>query len=445
MVRTYPDALRSLSPSVRLYLASTALMSFTIYGGIYATLLNLYLLRLGYGPDFIGWVHALAALGYAIFCLLAGALGGRYGTRPMLILGLSLMVVAYGLLPLGEFLPAAVQPSWLVTTNLLGYLGIASYFVNGPPFLMSATNESQRNHAFSLRIALDPIAFSAGGLAGGFLPGVFARAMGAAPIGPAPYRASLLLAVLLLVPGVFALLHTRSSRAERVERLRVTARGATPYGLIAFVALVVLLRYAGRATVKTFFNVYLDDGLHLGPAQIGTLSAAGQALSIPAVLAAPSLMARWGKERTLVLSLLGMALAQLPLALLPHWTAAGISFMVITALFSITTVTIRIYSQEVVAPPHRSAMSSGSMMAEGLIGFGMALGGGYAIVALGYPAIFLTSAGLTAAGGLVFWSCFRVPRGELARARAPMDRGSLVGGALGDRSGSSRARRLPGG
>jgi len=419
MIRTYLDALRSFSRTVRLYFVSTALMSFAIYGGIYATLLNLYLLRLGYGPDFIGWVHALAALGYALSCLLAGVLGGRYGPRLMLILGLGLMVVAYGLLPLGEFLPAAVQPGWLVTTNLLGYLGIAAYFVNGPPFLMGATGESERNHAFSLRIALDPIAFSAGGLAGGFLPGGFARLMGATLDSPAPYRASLLLAALLLAPGVFALLTTRPSRTDQPERSRVTARGATPYGLIALLALVVLLRYAGRATVKTFFNVYLDDGLHLGPSQIGALSAAGQALSIPAVLATPSLMARWGKERTLALSLLSMALAQLPLALLPHWTAAGISFMTITGLFSITTVTIRIYSQEIVAPPHRSAMSSGSMMSEGLIGFGMALGGGYAIVALGYPALFLASAALTAAGGLVFWFCFRVPRGELAHITGP--------------------------
>jgi MFS family permease len=423
MTSTYLDALRSFNRNVKVYLASTALMSFTIYGGIYATLLNLYLLRLGYGPGFIGWVHALAALGYALFCLLAGVLGGRYGPRPMLVLGLSLMVLAYGLLPLGELLPAAVQPGWLVATNLLGYLGIAAYFVNGPPFLMGATGESERNHAFSLRIALDPIAVSAGGLVGGLLPGGFARLMGATLADPAPYRASLLLAALLLVPGVFALLTTRSSRTDQIERPRVTARGATPYGLIALIALVVLLRYAGRATVKTFFNVYLDDGLHLGPAQIGALSAVGQALSIPAVLATPVLMERWGKERTLVLSLLGMALAQLPLALLPYWTAAGISFMLITALFSITTATVRIYSQVIVAPSHRSAMSSVSMMAEGLIGFGMALGGGYAIVALGYPALFLASATLTAAGGLVFWSCFRVPRGEIVRAVNPSESG----------------------
>ena len=423
MTATYLSAVRSFSRTVRLYLASTTLMSFTIYGGIYSTLLNLYLLRLGYGPGFIGWVHAAAALGYAVFCLVTGALGGRYGARPLLIAGLSLMVTGYGLLPLGEFLPAGVRPGWLVATNLVGYLGIAAYFVNGPPFLMGATGESERHHAFSLRIALDPIASFAGGIVGGLLPVGFARIMGRGLADPVPYRCSLLLAALLLVPGVFALLSTPPSRTERV---RVTTGRGTPWGLIALIGLVVLLRYAGRATVKTFFNVYLDAALHLGPAQVGALSAVGQLLSIPAVLATPWLMAHWGKERTLVLSLLGMGLAQVPLALLPHWGAAGLSFMTITALFSITTASIRVYSQEIVAPPHRSAMSSGSMMAEGLIGFGMALGGGYAILTLGYPALFLASAGLTAAGGLVFWACFRVGPEELAPSGAPTGRGRSV-------------------
>ena len=112
-------------------------------------------------------------------------------------------------------------------------------------------------------------------------------------------------------------------------------------------------------------------------------------------------------------------LFQIPLALLPHWAPAGISFMIITALFCITTATMRIYSQEAVAPQHRSAMSSVTMMAEGLIGFGMALGGGFAIVALGYPTLFLSGALLTGAGGLLFWYRFGVPRGELTRTTDP--------------------------
>ena len=89
-------------------------------------------------------------------------------------------------------------------------------------------------------------------------------------------------------------------------------------------ALVVLLQVAGEGAARTFFNVYLDAGLHVPTAQIGVLSAAGQLLAVPAALAAPLLMARWGKERTFVLGSLGMTLSLLPLALIFHWGAAGL-------------------------------------------------------------------------------------------------------------------------
>lgn len=46
--------------------------------GVNAVLLNLYLLRLGYGTQEIGMINALGPLCYALASLLAGALGGGY-------------------------------------------------------------------------------------------------------------------------------------------------------------------------------------------------------------------------------------------------------------------------------------------------------------------------------------------------------------------------------
>jgi len=75
-----------------------------------------------------------------------------------------------------------------------------------------------------------------------------------------------------------------------------------------------------------------------------------------------------------------------------------------------------VYHQEIVSPGQWAAMSGAVSTAEALSIAAMALGGGYMITALGYPAFFLMSAGLPAAGALLFWATFRVPRGELARA-----------------------------
>jgi len=179
-------------------------------------------------------------------------------------------------------------------------------------------------------------------------------------------------------------------------------------------ALVVLLQVAGEGAARTFFNVYLDAGLHAPTAQIGVLSAAGQLLAVPAALATPLLMTRWGKERTFVLASLGMAISLLPLALIPHWGAAGLGLMGLMALGSIARPIITVYQQEIVSPSWRAVMSGATTMAAGLSWSAMAFGGGYLITALGYRSPFLAGAGLTVAGALLFWAYFRVPRGELA-------------------------------
>jgi len=134
--------------------------------------------------------------------------------------------------------------------------------------------------------------------------------------------------------------------------------------------------------------------------------AVGQLAAVPAVLALPLLVARWGQERTIVLSSLGMAAGLIPLALIPHWGAAGLGFIAVSALFAIASTTFTLYSQEIVPPSWRTAMAGVTNMAAGLSRAAMAVGGGYVITALGYRTLFLTGAGLTTVGVLIFWTYF---------------------------------------
>jgi predicted MFS family arabinose efflux permease len=113
-----------------------------------------------------------------------------------------------------------------------------------------------------------------------------------------------------------------------------------------------------------------------------------------------------------------MALCTLPLALVPTWGAAGAGFLSSTVFFSLTVGPVRVFSQRLVAPRWRATMASAFMTGAALAFAVVALIGGYAIVALGYLALFLVAAGLMAAGGAIFWFWFRVPRGEFARQAA---------------------------
>ena len=90
MITDYLRTLRLFNRNVRLYLIVSFVLGLTVWGGIYSVLLNLYLLRLGYDPEFVGLISASGYLGFAVFCLPAGALGGRWGNRRTMIAGLSL-------------------------------------------------------------------------------------------------------------------------------------------------------------------------------------------------------------------------------------------------------------------------------------------------------------------------------------------------------------------
>ena len=62
---TYLHVLRDFNRDVRLYLITTMLIGLTVDGGVYTVLFNLYLLRLGYGPEFIGLVNGSGMLLFA--------------------------------------------------------------------------------------------------------------------------------------------------------------------------------------------------------------------------------------------------------------------------------------------------------------------------------------------------------------------------------------------
>ena len=98
MIAAYLAKLRLFNRDVRLYLV-TAVLRGLAWDGIRVVLLNLYLLRLGYGPEFIGIVNGLGALAFSLFCLPAGLLDRRWGSRRLLIAGLSMSALGLVLLP----------------------------------------------------------------------------------------------------------------------------------------------------------------------------------------------------------------------------------------------------------------------------------------------------------------------------------------------------------
>src|ERR671923_777200 len=89
--------LRPFNRSIHLWLLAFAIVGFT-YFGVQAVLFNLYLLRLGVGPQFIGLLVGSGQVIFALVALPAGALGQRVGVRGAFASGFAMAAVALALL-----------------------------------------------------------------------------------------------------------------------------------------------------------------------------------------------------------------------------------------------------------------------------------------------------------------------------------------------------------
>src|SRR5690606_16661039 len=131
----YLSALRLLNRDIRFLLGMWALTAFA-YFGIQGVLLNLYLLRLGYGPEFIGLLIGSGQLVWAAFALPAGMIGQRLGLRTALLAAHPLLAIGGGGILWAEHLPAAWQTAGLMAAWTVMWLGASLMTVNATPYMM---------------------------------------------------------------------------------------------------------------------------------------------------------------------------------------------------------------------------------------------------------------------------------------------------------------------
>ena len=416
MIRAYQQKMRLFQRDVWMYLISAAAHGAGSFG-ISAVLRNLYVLRLGYSPAFIGTATAITSVAWTLLALPAGALGRRWGVRRTMALGTALHPLALALFAASEFVPFSWRSAWVLATYTLMSAGVVLYIVSAYPALASATNDADRPYAFSLFLAIIPLAGFVGALIGGWLPDLFTRALGLSIEGPEAFRYSLWVGAAVFVPGLLALLST--SKRPRVSATP-TARtsGPPPSAVIAVIALVALFVKAAISTPQSFYNVYLETELGLPVPRIGALMAIAQLVASVAVLGAPLLMARFSKHTTFALGTLGMAAGLLLLGLVPQWVAAGLGFAMLNATYFVADSGFHVGSQEAVAPGWRTTASGAAMMAEGLSRLLVGLAGSVTIVTYGYRPLFTGAAMLAVIAGVVFWMYFRTSR---ARTESPCE------------------------
>jgi MFS family permease len=389
-----------LNRNVRLFLGTAALLSGSLFGS-YAILLNLFLLRLGYGTAFIGLANGAGLICWAIASPIAGARANRIGYRRLMLIGLSGVVGGSTLMPFGAAFEGTTRGVWLVVSHAITFTGAGVFFVNMQPFMMGTVVPKLRSRVFSLSSATFPTAGFAGSLIGGFLPGLFAGWLGLATDDPATFRYSLHLVALAVVPTLLLIGATRD--IDPVQSTTKRGPGSkAPLMIIAVMTVLGILRTFGEGSARTFFNVYMDAGLDVETVKIGITFAIAQLVAGPMALLSPILSNRIGTGPTALLAMTGVAICLVPMALIANPVAATVGLIAILALISIMRPAIAVYTMDLVRPEYWALMSGFVNFSWALGSGGTALAGGVIISESGYQGLFLTGAVVSGLGALLF-------------------------------------------
>lgn len=388
--------------------------------GVYTVLLNLYLLRLGYGTDFIGLINAVGLLTFAITSLPAGLMGSRWSNTPMLKVGIVIIATGGILFPFGESVPLAMRDGWLVITYAMMMAGFSFFFVNGEPYLLNSVDTKRRNDAFAVKSAALSLAAFLGSLIGGIVPELIATLGDITLDDPEPYRQTLMIVSVVLV-GSLLLAFTMIAPPDDIDAemggdveqspskpLVVPQWTTTVILLIGIMSIVRLLQIAGSATVIVYFNVYMDTQLNISTGVIGMIAAIGRFIGIPAALFVPMLINRWGKVNVIIWGSMATAFFLLPIALVDHWIAAAIGYIGVMSITFMRYTAFVVYILELVPKVQQSVMAGSGEMAAGLSFSMMALGGGIILSLFTFRDLFLVGSVLTTIGTFIFWVHWRM-------------------------------------
>ena len=388
---------------MRACLSSPPAFSPISFFGVVNLLKVLYVIRLGYDPVFVGLFSSMGAITYMSMGLPSGALGSRFGTRKIMIIGGLIAVAGMAALPLVEFVPLSLRNFWPNFTQVLTTAGWSMLNVNLIPTLMANTTNFNRNSAYALNSAGREAGTMVGTLVGGLLPGFFGGLIGQTLDAPAPYRYALWVGAGLGLIAVMPLTLVKRVKSP-TTKAKVRPSGPAPIIPVLTMAIYIYVRHAGWATCRGFCNAYMDTELRLPASSIGLLGSIAQIAAIAASLITPRLLSRYSNGRVLFVTTIGVSLSLLPVALVPHWAGVGLGRIAYQVVSAIWIPTLQVFQMELVDSEWRSLTYGATAMAMGF-GFGsMSLASGYIIASRGYSTFFFVGAGIElVAAGILWW------------------------------------------
>jgi MFS family permease len=283
------------SPLLVAVYVPTLLLAFA--EGLLIAILPLYAAGFGVGYGLVGFASSAAAIGTLLTDVPAGAVLGRVGLRPTMIVGSGLVALStFGLVWSDQF-------PGLVLLRFLAGIGTALWALSRHAYIAEAIAPGQRGQALSTFGGINRLGIFGGPAIGGVLAD---QAGIHATFGLSAALAGLALAVsaILLKPLTRSASLLRASHRWRLVGAGVRQNARDLSAAATAQTLGQMIR-AGRFLIIPLWGA---EQLGLDAAQVGTIITAGAILDVSMFIPAGMLMDRFGRKVAAVPSFALMAL-----------------------------------------------------------------------------------------------------------------------------------------
>ena len=379
------------------FFAAACLHDFGLF--IFFLLYNLYLLRLGFAENVLGYVSSASTAGSLAGCIPAVLAVQRFGIRNTLLVSFVAVTADYGLRASATTVPL------LIVLAFAGGLASSAWAVAISPAIAQLTTQRNRAFGFSLMFSRGIATGIVAGFTGGRLPQWLERwGLASSPL--VSYRHALWAGSAMVLLSLWPLARVRLGPAPPEDRkLRPPSRP-----LLRFLAVIAVWQL-GTAMFNPFFNAFLARQ-QFSAAGIGSLVSVSQAAQVGAMLLAPLVFRRFGRWRGIAGMQFATAGMLVALASSPSAAWIGAAYVLYMASQYMSEPGLYGYLMDVVSARDRGGASAlNFVVAFAAQAIAAAVAGAF-IYRLGYSPVLLLAAAVCAVSALMFGLLPEKPRPE---------------------------------
>ena len=401
----YWERVLSFSRNAKLFLLGHSLSQITL--GVSSTIMNVYLLKMGFDMVFIGNYMAVGTFAAAASAIPIGVMSDRFGRKRSVLWAIALTTIS-----------AICEVAFTIPALLLFFSftkGIGSTFksVVQNPFLMENSTPRERIHLFSVNQAIQTVASMIGSALAGILPLVaayFANQYGWLDYVEADQLrfalgASIVFMAMSFIPMFMIKEAPNASYSKHsvVSDLTSIIKDVNIRNLTIYRFLIGM----GAGLTLPFFNVYMSEELNATSEQISIVTLGSRVILTFGTLLSPYLVRALGRIKSIIVTQLLSIPALLAIAWTKNLTAVTVIYWFRNSMMNMSSPISTTLGMEIVPADKRATSSSTMNMADSLARSVAQLAGGQIMQNWGNNVPYFFTCAIYLVATIFYWQAFK--------------------------------------